>query len=114
MIYNLECKNIETKNLELWNTLKNRVINEGDGTYYKNHYYLAFINNNPIAVYINNKNIIHVIMLEKSKTQGEYILDAFKGFKYFDTITGTPKEIIDLAQNKEDFLNKNFEELLLL
>lgn len=109
MIYNLICEDIENKSMELWNTLKNRVINEGDGTYYNNTYYMSFINSQPVAVYINQKKIIHIILLNKSKNQEEYILNAFKGFKYFDSISALPKEIIDLSRNKKDFINNEFK-----
>ena len=109
MIYNIICEDIESNSIELWNTFKNRVINEGDGTYYNNTYYMAFINNQPVAVYINQKKIMHIVILNKSNNQDEYILDTFKGLKYFDNIMALPKEIIDLSSNKKDFFNKNFK-----
>lgn len=110
MIYNIIGENIKMDDLRI--VLFNKVIRETDGTYYFNRYYLAFINNNPIAVYINQKKYIHLVQLEKSCTQTEYLFKKDK-LKYFDTIISTPKEIIDLSRNKEDFLNQNIKEITL-
>lgn len=80
-----------------------KIINNGNDSFYSNTYYLCLFNNNPIAVYRNTKGYFHIIMLEKRKFQDDYLLGKNE-LKFSKSLWRTTKEIIDNAHNKDEYV----------
>lgn len=104
-MYNLKFDNTKEGYNNLALNINNKLLRDEEGHLLKNKMFLCFLNNNPCSVYINTRNIIHIIMIEKSRTQTEFILKSSrKGIvdyilKPYNTIEATPKNIMDECYN---------------
>lgn len=103
---NILIKEVNNDNeFDLSKTIINKIMCDENKEYYRNAYYLFCINNNLVAGYVNQKKIIHIVLLDKSSYKTEFILKDGQ-LKNFDTIYISKKKIIDMAINKELFFNK--------
>jgi spore coat protein CotF len=104
---NVIIKEVNKENkVDLQNTIVSKIMCDENKEYYTNRYYMFLFNGNPVVAFINQKRIIHIILMEKSQQQSEFILKDGQ-LKYYDAIWATPKELINKAINNDLFFNQS-------